>query len=175
MLFCRLDSFCYKNSILFLQFESSHWWYINDWTWQYSNKTLCMDKETWMSFHFLDFFPQPFKKVKAILFHGQWQGGQQPDVGSSLQTPSLIQIKKKAMVPQVELILAIFLLKNVDFEFPTCYRPFCPISHPGMLASTKLTSRNAQVPERGLKPIKCFSLHNENQGNGKNKPPRVCF
>lgn len=121
------------------------------------------------------FFFQPFKKVKAILFHGQWQGGRQPDVGSNLPTPSLIQIKKKAMEAQGELILTIFLLKNVDFEFPTCYRPFGPISHPGMLASNKLTSKNAQVPERGLKPIKCFSLHNENQGNGENKPPRVCF
>lgn len=99
-----------------------------------------MNKATWICHFPLDFFfPQPFKKVKALSPVGceKLSGG--PDVGSSLPIPDLFQNKKQAMEPHTELILGIFLLKNVDFEFLICYSLFCPISHPGTLASPKLS------------------------------------
>lgn len=66
-----------------------------------------------------------------------------------------------------------FLIEKCGFWISNCCRSFCPISHLGILAITKISfSQNSRVPERGLKWIKCFSLHNnENQENGGNKPP----
>ena len=106
---------------------------------------------------------------------GSKKTGGEPDVGSSLLTPGLIQNhptgQKESHRARRWWALAVFLLKNVDFEFPICYRSLCPISYPGTLAITKLISRNSQVLERSLKGVKCLPLHNENQGNGENKPP----
>lgn len=104
--------------------------------------------------------------------------GGEPDVGSSVPTPGLIQNhptgQKEHHRARRWWTLAVFLLKNVDFEFSICYRSFCPISHPGALTITKLISRNSQGTERGLKRLKCFPLHNNvNQRNGENKPSRI--
>lgn len=93
---------------------------------------------------------------------GREKTGCGPDVGCSLPTPGLIQNKKKATKPYAELILAVFLLKNVDFEFPICDRPLCPISPPGMLAITTLslpgTPKGQRGSWRGPSPFLCLIM-----------------
>ena len=43
-----------------------------------------------------------------------------------------------------------FLLKNVDFEFPVCYRSFRPISHPGTLAINQTPFQELSSAKNGL-------------------------
>lgn len=106
---------------------------------------------------------------------GSKKTGGKPDVGSSLPSPGLIPNQstdqKESHGARHWWALAVFLLKNVDFEFPVCYRSFRPILIQEYLLWTRLLSRNSEVPKMGLKGLKCLPLHNENQGNGENKPP----
>lgn len=90
----------------------------------------------------------------------------------------LSQYKKKATEPHAELtpaiLLLLLLLKNVDFEFLICYRPFARC-----LIQEHLLAPNSYFQERsgareGPEASKCFPLHSyESQGKPGNKTSQI--
>lgn len=66
----------------------------------------------------------------------------------------------------------------MDFEFLICcYRPFCLISHPATLASTKLLLQGCSRARGGWKWISAFLciIMKVSQGNGEKKPPNQIY
>lgn len=84
--------------------------------------------------------------------------------------PKPVNDQKKATGLDLLMSSCCFLLKNVDFEFQFATNPFAQFSSRNTCYEPDSLSRNSEVPKMGLKGLKCLPLHNENQGNGENKP-----